>query len=179
MAKVFINFRKLRGNLSRREIVNQSFGRVLGRKIEIEVRRDIGAGKSSVKGEGRFQSYLGPSLGRGLRGRTKKSVEKSFYPGSVKSKFPNKKNRPVNLRLSGSYLKKLTNRTFAGLVELGFLNLDKVTRGKFETHNLGEHPHVPKRKHLPTEKGDKFTPRINRLIKNLYTQRIKSIIRRG
>lgn len=179
MAKVITNFKKLRGKLSRREIVTKGFGTVLGRKIEIEIRRDISAGKSPVKGVGRFAKYIGPSLSSGLRGKTKKAVEKSFYPGSVRGKYPDKKNRPVNLRLSGDYLKKLKNRTFAGIVEIGFFTLDKVTRGKFQTHNNGTHKHVAQRKHLPTAKRDKFTPRIQRMVKKLYTNRIKSILRLG
>jgi len=204
MATVFIDFSKLRGSLSAKKIVSKKFADKVGRIVVKAVLEDIARGKSPVKGVGRFVGYKasratkelrrdlriaefrGGKRGKGLRSELRREIKRtgsksSFYPNSVKDEFPKKKIRPVNLELSGKYLKGIKHRRLRTDILLGFIGLRGLNRKLYEAHNLGKNTKkaVPQRKHWPSKKSDQFTARIKRIIKNLYSRRIKAILKKS
>ena len=104
-------------------------------------------------------------------------VSASGYPLSVQSRFPEKRIRPVNLRLTGTMLDGLSYTFNAAkqMVTIGIFS--GKAKLEAETHNLGtQEPDVPTRQFIPTGSGQEFTVSIMRLIKEVYTKRINSII---
>lgn len=110
----------------------------------------INRGDSPVQGNSRFAGYAVD--------RKKSQYPNSLYPNSVKSKFPSKKRRPVNLQLSGSFMSRLDVRATSNkkIVKLGMFSMSTKQAKMFETHNEGKHKYVPQRKFLPTKKGEQF-----------------------
>lgn len=151
-----------------KNIVNKSLAQALGRDIKKLSLELVKIGKSPVKGQGRFKRY---AVQRG---------GKSNYPETptIRNKFPNKKTRPVNLFLDGSYLKAVTESKINKLktgIEYGLLDGTDLQEKMFESHNEGKRSDIPQRKVVPTGK-DEFTAKITRRIKDLYLSRIRRII---
>lgn len=128
----------------------------IAKQIEMVVKQGINemldVGTSPVRGYGRYEAYAAQRL------------DPKKYPNSVKSKYPNKKIRPVNLQLTGAMIKSIKVLSSSG---------DKVSIGipsgkeslKAETHNEGTQRHrVPQRKFLPTGPGEEFVVSIQRKI---------------
>jgi hypothetical protein len=153
-----------------RKVMNRTTQKLLGRLVIKEMKRRIAKGLSPVKGEPKYAPYA--SKGKSKSGKNR------GYPNTpdIKKRFPNKKSSPVNLELSGKWLKKLRFRRKIGGITVGWLNPTKLEKALIETHNQGLHPHVPKRKVLPTDPGDDYAPSIKRIIKKVVLDRIKSII---
>ena len=134
-----------------------------------EMKTMISKGISPIKGEGRFPAYLWAgkkSLAR-KRGAKKKALNREFsdkYPYSAMKKFPGKKERPVNLKLSGDFLNALSARVGKSRIDIGFF--DKP----FEDYELGHREGAngqPKRPIIPI-KGEELSPSIyRRLVKTL------------
>ncbi len=103
-------------------------------------------------------------------------IKNRFYPYSAMKKYPDKKVKPVNLYLDGSFLDTLTHAPRPNGIEFGHLFPDAKTKDLFEAHNEGLNKYVPQRKYLPNKKGELFIVSIMRAIRNVYSQRIKSII---
>jgi len=96
MAKTKIDLRQfniLIENASKRARLNAS--RSIASSLKNKILSLISKGISPIEGNGRFKSYK-PS--------TKK---RKRYPDTVKSDFPDKRRRPVNLELSGKFLRAL------------------------------------------------------------------------
>jgi hypothetical protein len=138
-------------NKWKRFISGDDFERLIEKQLlEEGIKKQISLGYSPVKFKGRFTAYKFSRLGHG-------------YPRTpqLKAKFPNKKLRPVNLSLSGSYLNSFGVRKVKyGVFEVGIMKPSSLNKKMFETHNLGLHPHVPERKHLPTLEGENFSDKI-------------------
>lgn len=135
------------------------------------MKKMIAQGISPVRGEGRFTRY---SEQRG-----------GSYPESVRGRFPDKKTRPVNLKLNGWYLKHLTYWVSekAQYIGIGFSGKEGVkqpvpqkVRDYFEAHNEGLNKNVPKRKHLPNKDGDQFAVSVEREYRKKFEQIVKSAI---
>lgn len=80
-----------------KKAINQSVARQTGTAMLAEMKDLISKGISPIEGKGRFQGY-------------KRAGDPKGYPAKLRKKYPGKKNRPVNLKLSGDFLKDLTFR---------------------------------------------------------------------
>lgn len=166
MARVSTDFKLARGLTDR---LTQREAKIIGEATVYEMKKMIASGQSPVKGEGRFPAYAAQRKGKGR------------YPDSVRKQYPSKRRRPVNLFLSGDYLKYLRwwlppNK---GHVGIGFTgNTGKKTgipasiRDKFLTHNEGQDENVPQRKHLPNAQGDQFA----RSVTSAYFKAVERVI---
>lgn len=166
MAKVRVDLSGIRNSLlSRRAVDNRTKDKV-GEFVDRETKKRIAVGKSPVKGVGRFKAYAVQRKGEG-------------YPetSNIKSRFPLKKTRPVNLKLDGTFLDAIGfNRTKFG-VEYGLQSRRKLLQDMFDAHNNGEHPDVPQRKFVPTGSRDAYTTDIVKGIRDIYNDRVSDIIR--
>lgn len=140
----------------------------LGGETVDAIKERVTNGLSPVRGVARYPGYA--------QTRTRKP---NSYPASVKDRFPAKKTRPVNLTLSGEFLRRLTFRPERNGVSIGWFNVDARTKALIETHQEGLNPNVPRRQVLPTGSGEEFVRSINRLIKNIVLRRISRIINSG
>jgi hypothetical protein len=120
-------------------------------------------------------------LGRDTPRKKRQQVERRLsgrYPEikSLLEKFPNKKTRPVNLKLDGTYLDEITQHELRdGGIDFGLLGDDIFMQILFNVHNEGERSDIPQRKVIPTGE-DTFVPSILRVIKKVYLKRIRNII---
>ncbi len=162
---ISMKLNKLASIVDKRKVMNRGTQKKLGTLVVKEMKRRIAKGLSPVKGEPKYTAYASKGKGKG-------------YPNTpdIKKRFPGKKSRPVNLHLSGKWLKKLRFRRKIGGITVGWLNPTKLEKALIETHNQGLHPHVPKRKVLPNGPGDDYVASIKRIIKKVVLDRIKSII---
>lgn len=62
----------------------------VGKRFINDMKKEIKIGKSPITGK-KFPAYKNPAN----------------YPGKVRKKFPNKRDKPVNLKLSGKFLRDL------------------------------------------------------------------------
>lgn len=153
--------------------INKKFADQVGKTVVAEMKRNIGNGVSPVRGFGKFESYASQ---RGVEGG---------YPKNVKNKYPNKKTRPINLTLSGKYLKELGHWFDRGFssgarIMIGFSKgaPSKRTKDLLDAHNKGGNKFIPRRPHMPrASKGEKFTVSIDEKIVALFKQRIQAIIK--
>lgn len=154
----------------------------------------ISKGQSPVKGYGRYVGYAAdrkassakvganqftsPKVARKIANSIRGSSK--YYPNSVLTKFPGKKRRPVNLSLNGKFLSTIKHQRLRSAqgVEVGHINPDQFQKDLFATHNMGEHPHVPQRKYLPSP-GEEFVISIMRKIREIISLRIKDLIRKS
>ena len=164
---ISMKLNKLASVTNKRKVMNRRTQNLLGREVIKEMKRRISKGLSPVKGEPKYTAYASKGKGRG-------------YPNTpdIKKRFPGKKSRPVNLELSGKWLKRLRFKRKIGGITLGWLRPTKLEKALVETHNQGLHPHVAKRKVLPTDPGDDYVASIKKIIKKVVLDRIKSIINR-
>ena len=163
-AKVTLKLGTLQ-NLTRL-LSQQSVLKPIGEAVISGVLDSVSRGVSPVRGLGRFVAYSGAS-------------DRRKYPFSVRSEYPNKKLRPVNLSLDGSMLSSIKSK----------IENDKLFVGIFggkhelmaETHNEGTQENsknkVPKRKFLPTGRGEDFIVSIQRAIKDLFVKAIDDILK--
>lgn len=108
----------------------------IGDELADEMRSTIAKGISPIKDKGRFPEYVGVTklrkvkkVSKSLTGSRKtkakskiKKLQNRAYPYSVQDKFPGKKARPVNLFLSGKFLKNLIARVSGKTLEIGFFD---------------------------------------------------------
>lgn len=142
----------------------------IGDAVIEEMQSAIAKGISPIKQAGRFPAYKWAgkkSLAR-KSGSKKKDADRIFsnkYPFSVQDKFPQKKERPVNLKLSGSFLKNLKAKVLNNKLYIGFFE---------EPWTLYESGHregvngQPKRPIIPDGVKEEFSQSIyRRLVKSL------------
>jgi len=109
----------------------------------------IEKGISPVDGEGRFVEYSDAY---------KKQIKDKSLP------VP-KKQRPVNLKLTGKLLKSIKSTVSSNILTITFTNF------LAEIHSiLGAGKSKTIRKMLPFEKGDDFNPAINRVLKKILKE---------
>ena len=109
-----------------------------------EMKSMISKGISPIKGNKRFARYKNPER----------------YPEGVRGSFPKKRKRPVNLTLSGDFLKMLKFKSKTGRkpkIEIGFY--DKLSKKKEQGHREGAGGQ-PKRPIIPKGKGESYAVRI-------------------
>lgn len=127
--------------------------------IEIMKER-ISKGNSPIEGKGRFPAY--------------KDISK--YPKSVLKDYPAKRNRPVNLYLSGKFLSMLKFRLTPARKEIiiGFFDSygKKLEQGHREGANgQRERPIIP-------SNGERFARAIQLSILKIYEKAVKNYLKR-
>jgi len=157
-------------SLNKEKIVTDSFRKKLGKRVLKDVLDSIAVGKSPVRGQGRFKGYKVD--------RSAGEPASQLYPNTVKKKFPDKRKRPVNLKLNGDLLKAFGWKSIKGGIEFGLITTKEKLKKIFEAHNEGTNTKkkVPKRQLLPTGPKDKFIITIQRRIRNLYLARIRQLL---
>ncbi len=174
MAKVTYKSDLFKGDKLKRPI-DETTARNIGDTVIKQMNNFIARGQSPVRDQGRFVGYKHQQISGG---KAKPSSEnKRGYPYSVMHRFPDKKVRPVNLRLTGQMLAALAHKFYAGAqkIELGIFSGKEAL--KAETHNEGtQEPRVPRRHFLPTEDGESFAETIQRDIIAIVKRRISYII---
>lgn len=116
------------------EIPNYEFVQI-GESFRDQMLQRISRGVSPINGKGRFPAYKNPEN----------------YPDRVRDRFPSKRRRPVNLRLSGEFLKNLDVRvrvTGSRTTELKIGFFDKESIDKERGHRNGANGQ-PKRPIIP------------------------------
>jgi hypothetical protein len=129
-------------------------------------------GLSPIKGNGRFAAYkwsAKKSEQRKSKTKSGKQLKREFqnrYPYSEMKKHPDKKERPVNLKLSGEFLSNL--KAFIKGKELWIGFKDDTKWAKYESgHREGVHGQ-PKRPIIPSGAGEQFSDSIlRRLVKQV------------
>lgn len=136
----------------------------IGSKVVQEMKKLIATGLSPIAGRGRFPGYVGQG-------------DKRRYPGSVKSKHSDKRDRPVNLTLSGDFLKKLTSVATVGAnkisIAIGFK--DPLSVKKEQGHRDGANGQ-PERPVIP-DGSERFTPAIETILLDGFQAVINRILR--
>ena len=124
--------------------ITQKDAKKMGTAVIREMKRLISRGVSPIRGKGKFPPYKKPER----------------YPGKRKSKTP------VNLKLSGKFLKDLKakpkpqKKSRGYTAEIGYRDPDQQI--KEEGHRKGGSPgkRQPKRPTIPTQSGEQFAQRI-------------------
>lgn len=133
----------------------------VGDLVVDEMKKSLGAGIPPIRGSRRFDVYS-------------ESYSKQIKRGHPEN--PSKKIRPVNLFLSGKMLSFLKHRINGGKLEIGIINADQETQKIAIAHQTGT-KNMPKRRFIPSRKGEKLTVTIDRAIKNLYVEIINRLIK--
>lgn len=177
--KVKFNF-KIDKKLIAKNIMGPTTSRKIGTSVVRDLKKFISKGRSPIKRGSRFVAYASQRI-------KEKRNKRKRYPLSVQDEFPDKRVRPVNLKLSGEFLKNLTwwRTRLGGLLKIGMSKStgrrsrpSKKILAMFKTHNEGTHKDVPQRKFLPTNRGEQLAVTIERNIKKISEKRINDIIRK-
>lgn len=186
-----LNTNKLKADLARemRRIGKKTIEEGLTRKDKIdigdemleEMKRDISRGISPIFGYGRFPGYKavmasqsilrgGRAGSRSARARRRSLAtarKKEGYPYTVRGRFPNKRERPVNLYLSGDMLNSLEARPRRLGLEFGYYKAKSALKEQGHREGVGGQPSRPT---IPVG-----SERLNR---SIYNRLIVSISRR-
>lgn len=144
--------------------LKQSEARQLGDVVVDAMREDIEGGNSTIKGRGKFPAY---------RGEYRRRIQKYGRIGKFSKKL-----RPVNLTLTGEFLKNLkvqvrkVKQGYAPL--LGFFETreQKMEEGHRTGHNgQAKRPIIPARNEV-------FTVKIQRVYLDLISRAIAKIAKR-
>lgn len=160
MARVKIRLKQVESLLKEAErTINQKAAKEIAKTIIVEMKELIEDGKSPIAGRGRFPAY--------------KDTKK--YPGRVKKKFPDKKNRPVNLRLSGKFLSQL-KETISPVQKRITIGFSSGYGRKLESGHRDGVKGQPKRPIIPGE-GEQLAKSIQAVILKLYEQAVRKYLR--
>lgn len=165
MARTKVDFRKLYSVINEmpKKAALQN-NRIIANLIREKILSLVAKGISPIEGNGRFPAYKGQS-----------EKKRSKYPYSVKDKFPNKRARPVNLFLSGKFLKAL--KAFPksiNIISIGFFSSygKKLERGHREGANgQAKRPIIP-------QEGERFAKSINLLILKSFREGLEEYLRK-
>jgi len=164
--KIKFNLGGMKSKINNRSVHDAATVRTIANKVIAGIKDSVSKGLSPVKGRGRFEGYAIQRNGKG-------------YPetADIKSEYPDKKTRPVNLNLSGEMLRALKKGdTKEAGVLVGIYGSDKINMIA-DVHNEGRRKDMPQRKFLPTSPGEEFILSLTRLIKDIYLNRISAIIK--
>ena len=140
----------------------------LGKTIVAEMKKMISKGISPIKGQGRFDAY---------KGEYKKRIAKYGYITNKDGKH-SKRLRPVNLKLSGKFLKSLKHKVVKGRnggfgVSVGYRSKDsfKKERGHREkANNQAFRPTIPQ-----AGAKEQWAARIQEIIIRFFDLDVKKI----
>lgn len=148
----------------------------IGEQVIDEMKTAIAKGISPIKDAGRFPAYLWAGKKQLARksGTKKKQADREFknkYPYSAMKDFPDKRERPVNLALSGAFLRALKAKVQGSTLYIGFFDGDKDKHGTpFGDYESGHREGVfgqPKRPIIPDGKEELSQSVYRRLVKAL------------
>lgn len=164
--------------------------KLVGETVIDGMQRLIASGQSPIEGNGRFPEYKAAGEVKRLT-KTKKATSLSTrkeinaqisktkqrgYPYSVKSKYPNKQVRPVNLKLSGDFLNALEFkiiRVSEGYgVDIGYFNNTQAIKER--GHRDGANGQA-KRPTIPRN-IERIATRIFQSAISIYKKRIQEIL---
>ena len=130
-----------------------------------EMKDLIAKGISPILGKGRFPEYL-------------HAGKKGKYPANQKSKFPRKRQRPVNLFLSGDFLKALKHRVYEARFgfgfEVGYFDRDEAKKEQGHREGVKGQPERPT---IPV-KGEEWNQRIQRIIFKRFKEAIARYVKK-
>lgn len=153
-----IDFRKFNKEF-RKAISMDRVGRTIVKEIK---RKYIGKGISPVNNVKRFEAYA-----------VDRPEAKSDYPTGIKQK------RPVNLELTGEFLRDYDFEAGKGELEIGFISPSSRTQELIKAHNDGDVSFIPRRQIVPDiGRGEKFKPAIMSSIRDLIADEIRKFLRR-
>lgn len=140
----------------------------LGLQIIRQMKSSISKGKSTIKGRGAFPPY---------RGSYRKNIQKRGFI-SVNRKKVTKKLSPVNLKLTGDFLKALkfkivTARIGSGIT-IGFFKPEEIL--KEEGHRKQKNKQA-KRPVIPNQR-EQFSTTIQRIYLKVLNRQIRKIAKR-
>lgn len=136
----------------------------LGEAVIEQMKGLVSKGISPISGK-RFPGYKNQGTGKG-------------YPYSVASKYPSKKDRPVNLFLSGDFMNSLDMRIKRESGSGYFPNIgfyDSLSKDKERGHRDGANGQ-PERPIIP-EGSETFSQTITRIIASTYRQMVRKILK--
>lgn len=172
------------------EALTKTFAESMGKEIADEMRSMISKGISPIEGRGRFPEYKAVAAAKALKKtaakgklgkqtRTQaKQLEKQGYPRTVQKQFPDKKLRPVNLKLSGEFLSNLKSKTInireKFQVNVGFFSSKWV---KYETGHREGVNGQPSRPIIP-QNDEKLAKRIQLKIREMFKNQLNRHFKR-
>lgn len=147
-----------------REAFDAEHAKQTGEQVVALMKELIAKGISPIQGEGRFPAYKH----QGVKGK---------YPDSAKKRYPGKRDRPVNLFLSGSFLSALKSKVYKSKWGYGFEigYFDEREAKKERAHASGENGQ-PRRPTIPT-RGEGFAVSIQRYIFARYQNAISNFLK--
>jgi hypothetical protein len=138
---------------------------MIGEEVTQEMQNLISKGISPIEGSGRFPGY-------------KRQDDPKGYPLSVTNQFPDKKQRPVNLRLSGDFLNALDHKVKRDgsnyKTEIGYFDSEQAVKERGHREGANSQPKRP-----TLIKGDeKPAQRIQRIISRIFGNRIRQLLKK-
>lgn len=143
-----------------------------------EMKKAIAKGISPIAEAGRFPAYKwagkandvrkkargGSKLKKKAATRLVKDIKATKYPYNQRKKYPNKRERPVNIYLSGDMMENLKPFVTGLVLEIGYK--DELSAKKEQGHREGVNSQ-PKRPTIPNN-SEEFSPSIyRRLLKTV------------
>lgn len=138
--------------------LDQSDANNIAQAVVTDMKNLIKKGISPVKEVGRYQPYA-----------SQRDNDPRKYPRSVRKKHPSKRERPVNIKLSGQQLGALTSKTEqtsqGAQIKVGYLN-SRLAQKKELGHASGVN-NQPKRPTIPGSNQNFQTSIVNKIIRLL------------
>lgn len=183
------------------DVIDRNTAKNVGEEVTDTMVKLISKGVSPIKGVGRFPEYkVNQKVSQALSDkgvnagnfhgkhekrlanrhnkRVKQDAQKNQYPYSVQDKYPNKRIRPVNLKLSGDMLANLVFRVVRAATGYAVdIFYDGDEDKKEQGHREGVNGQ-PKRPSLPSVKGEEFVVAIERIYSRIFRERIASLLKK-
>jgi hypothetical protein len=160
------DFKKLKEKIeSIDKVITRQVAVNLGYAVKTQMLVMIEKGISPIRQNGRFPGY-------------KRARYEDGYPKNIVDKYPNKKIRPINLWLSGDFLKSLTFMAIAvnGSFKARIFFNKELSNKKESGHREGVNGQ-PSRPTIPIiDKGEAFAVSIQKKIIDIITAQVKKII---
>jgi hypothetical protein len=159
----------------------------IGNTVIAEMKNLIAKGISPIAEKGRYAAYKWVGISNQINKAAKNlsgpsraharqkaaSIKSDKYPYSVMGKYPQKRERPVNLFLSGKFLRDLEARANSRGVTIGFKT--ELSELKESGHREGVNGQ-PQRPIIP-QGNEKFSPSIYKKIVDALTTAIRKSLR--
>lgn len=151
--------------------VDKNTASAIGALVVKEMSDMISKGISPIEGAGRFPAY------KAQAGQKNKKGTRKGYPYNTRQfKEGKKKDRPVNLYLTGDMMKDLTYEPIevkgSWRTEIGYFEIDSILK------EIGHRDGVngqPKRPTLP-QGQEGFAQRIQRILFRIYQERVRHLL---
>ena len=189
------------------EALDLKTGGAMVDQVTREMRSMISKGVSPIEGKGRFPDYKAVAAAKPFKeaasqitkaireGDTTlhksdsksyrnlaRATEKRGYPYNVRKDFPDKRPKPVNLKLSGKFLRSLTGKVNINKsdarryfeVRIGFFNKESVAKEsghRYGAPKPGDQPHRPI---IPVD-NEKLAKRLQLIIRDVIRKAIDRV----